>query len=261
MMKVIYTLSIAALVLILAMSAFAQHQGLVLYLKFDELDGDQIKDHSGLGNHGTAVGNFDLVEGKMGNGIKLDGNRGTYVDVADADSLDLTEIYTIAVWVNFTEITGGRHQFFFDKGCGYKDPGGFRLGKIKDGRIRFQVYKDGSYQDELDINNPGLEPGTWYHIAVTRDENGDATLYLDGVFGATNNLDANILPVNENPCLVGGSPMLGEENMFIGILDEFIFFKDRALTEEEIGSLMETGASAAVNAAGKLAATWGMMKL
>ncbi len=72
---------------LLAVSASAKEEGLVLYMKFDDLDGDEINDYSGMGNHGIAFGEYELVDGKMGKGLRMDGSTSNYVEVLDADTL------------------------------------------------------------------------------------------------------------------------------------------------------------------------------
>ena len=237
----------------------AEEAGLVLYYKFDDLDGDQVRDHSGMGNHGTAMGQYELVEGKFSNGVQMDGSQTNYVEVADADSLDLTEVYTMAVWAKFAEITGQRHQFFFDKGADDKAPGGWRLGKVMSGELRFQIFKDGAWQTPFDVRSPGFVPDEWYHAAVTREQSGTTTIYLNGEVGATMGGEACILPENDNAQIVWGSSIWGTNNMFPGVLDELAIFNGRALSQGEIQHFMESG-NFSVEPGGKLAVTWGSVK-
>ena len=44
-----------------------------LYFSFDEFDGNQAIDHSKYQNHGMLVGNPQLVDGKFGKAVELDG--------------------------------------------------------------------------------------------------------------------------------------------------------------------------------------------
>lgn len=259
-MKEILVLSLVLISLILLVKpVLAKEEGLVLYFKFDELDGDKLVDHSGMENHGTVFGEYEEVEGKINGGIQMDGSKSNYVEVADADSLDLTEVYTMAVWVKFAEITGQRHQFFFDKGADDKNPGGWRLGKLQSGHLRFQIYKDGAWAPPFDLKSPGFEPDEWYHTAVTRDEKGITNIYLNGEVGATNETDTCILPKNENALIVWGSTKWGTNNMFTGVMDELAIFNGRTLTQSEIRTFMESGTSS-VEPADKLAILWGKIR-
>ncbi|MBD3183464.1 hypothetical protein GF312_14290 [Candidatus Poribacteria bacterium] len=253
-----------SLLLIIIISIFnfsyaIEEEGLVLYFKFDELDGNILEDYSGNENFGTAKGIYELVEGKYDNGLMISGSPENYVEVADSDSLDITEVYSILLWVNFTEITGERHQFFFDKGADDKNPGGCRLGKLSTGELLLHVYKDGGWQPDLAVNNPAFETDRWFHIAITRDEAGEASLYIDGVKKSSSKDPAFALPANDNALMLWGSTAFGQNDMFIGIMDELAIFKNRALSEAEVRNFKETQ-STPVQPSGKLSTTWSSIK-
>ncbi len=237
----------------------AKEEGLVLYFKFDEVTKDQVTDHSGNENHGKPMGDFEIVEGKIGKGVMIDGDIPNNVEVADADSLDLTEVYSLLVWANFAEITGTRHQFFFDKGADDKAPGGWRVGKVMGGDLILQVFKDGGWKPPLSVPSPGFKVDQWYHVAVTRDAKGETKIYLDGKESISVQSDDYIFPPNDNALIVWGSNVWGTNNMFIGVLDELAIFNDRALSASEIQHFME-GLGADVSPAGKIATVWGSLK-
>jgi len=174
-------------------------------------------------------------------------------------SIDVAEVYSMLVWVNFAEITGERHQFFFDKGADDKAPGGWRLGKLMSGDIRFQIYKDGAWQPANDLMKPNFETDRWYHAAVTRDKSGTTKIYLDGEAGVSVDIESYILPINEDSLMIWGSTLWGTNNMFTGTIDELAIFKDRALTKSEINSFMQSGQTA-VEHNGKLSGKWGEIK-
>ena len=240
-------------------SLTAEEEGLVLYFKFDKVTQEQVMDHSGHENHGKIAGKADLVEGKIGKGVMIDGNQSNYVQVADVDSLDMTEVYSLLVWANFAEITGARHQFFFDKGADDKAPGGWRVGKVMAGDLILQVFKGGVWKPPLSVTKPGFKVKQWYHVAVTRDRKGETKIYLDGTERALSQSDDYVFPVNDNALIVWGSNVWGTNNMFIGVLDELAMFNDRALSEGEIQHFME-GMGSNVSWFGKLAVSWGRVK-
>ena len=83
-------------------NAKAAEQGeLVAHYTFD---GD-LQDSSGKGNHGRAVGNITFEDGKIGKGVKFDGV--SFIKVEDSNSLDLTDAFSFALWVNREEIVSG----------------------------------------------------------------------------------------------------------------------------------------------------------
>jgi len=247
------------LISVFASLSTAKEEGMVLYFKFDDVSKDQVTDLSGNENHGTVVGDFELVDGKIGKGVMMEGDNANYVEVADADSLDLTEVYSMLVWVNFSEITGTRHQFFVDKGADDKAPGGWRVGKVMGGALILQPFKDGAWQPSLSVAAPGFETNQWYHVAVTRDNGGETKIYLDGEEKISSKDDAYIFPINDNALIVWGSNGFGWNNMFIGILDELAIFKDRALAANGIQNFMENSGTG-ISPAGKLSTAWGKVK-
>ena len=251
-------LILASVIMLLATTAFSVDDKLVLYFKFDKMSKDKVIDQSGVGNDGTIVGNVKEAKGKIDGGF-IFGGQSDYVEVPDSESLDLTEVYTAAVWVNFSEITGQRHQFFFDKGADDKTPGGWRLGKVMSGQIVWQIFKDGGWQPRLDAPNPALKENEWYHAAVTRDDKGETKIYLDGKMLISSQLDAYVLPESDNTLTVGGSAAWVPSNMFIGTLDELFIYNGRALNEHEIQNVMN-GLGASVNSSGKITTTWGYIK-
>lgn len=161
------------------------------------------------------MGKFERSKGIVGQGMFMDGGKETYVEVADADNLDLTEVYSLLVWFNFAEITGQRHQFFFDKGADDKAPGGWRVGKVMGGDLILQVFKDGGWKPPLSVAGPGFKTDQWYHVAVTRDEKGKTKIYLDGKEKVSSESDDYIFPINDNALIVWGSNFWGTNNTIL----------------------------------------------
>ena len=108
---------------------------------------------------------------------------------------------------------------------------------------------------------PPLEIEQWYHFAATRDEKGVTKVYKDAEVLASSQSDDFDVPVNDETLKIGGSTFWGNSNMFIGTLDELAIYNGRALSPEEIKSVMEDGINAAaVDRSGKLANAWGKIK-
>lgn len=83
-------------------AADASDPSLILYFSFDELEGDmftKVPDLSQYGNDGTLVGEPELVEGKYGMALQLDGQM-DWVEVPHADSLTVDEAVTVMAWIN-----------------------------------------------------------------------------------------------------------------------------------------------------------------
>jgi len=245
------------------LNAFASNPAdkLVLYMDFEETDGELVSDKSGSGNDGTILGNVEQVEGKVGQGMIFAGAATDYIKVEDSESLDISDVYSVMVWVNFSQIQGDRHQTFFDKGCQEATPGGWRLLKQMSGDIIWQTTKKGEWLAWVSFTPaPALVPEEWYHFAVTRDEDDTSTMYMNGEVRATSQSDNFSVAISEETMKIGGSTLWAESNMFIGMLDELAVYNERALTPDEIISAMEGINVSAVDSSGKLATAWGKIK-
>ena len=78
---------------------------LILYLSFDELNGNQVIDHSQYQNHGTLIGNPQVVDGKFGKALKLNGES-DWVEVPHHDSLTVDQDVTVMAWIHTSRYHG-----------------------------------------------------------------------------------------------------------------------------------------------------------
>jgi len=69
----------------------ADASGLVAHWKFD----GSLDDSSGI-NNGVSIGKIAYTDAIFGKGAKFDGK--SYIEVADNDSLDLTNAFTFSFW-------------------------------------------------------------------------------------------------------------------------------------------------------------------
>ena len=81
---------------------------------FDEDSGKTIKDSSGNGNDGEALGKFNRKPGKFGSGFEFPGVDGkNHIEIPDPkNAVDaLTESFTVSMWVRIN--TRGKNQRMF----------------------------------------------------------------------------------------------------------------------------------------------------
>jgi hypothetical protein len=100
--------------------------------------------------------------------------------------------------------------------------------------------------------------GEWHHVATTYD--GEVMyLYIDGELDGETATDAEPI-LHDDPLVIGGDDR-GAGVQVKGIVDEVGLF-NRALSEEDVKSIMENGlkTATAVSLAGKLTTTWGSIK-
>ena len=261
-MKQVYlVLFISTFVITSALAEIPDDGDLLLWI--GEGSGNTALDGTGNGNDGTFGGAAKWVagQGKYAAGIALRGKE-TYLEVPNV----ITEAGSLLFWFKpdwdgkddkdyrlFDASLGGIY-FFIGKGSAHPDIRPEEFG------LYFEAADDGDWQD-VDFDPIGIiKKDVWFHCAVTWDFAGDAPfVYIDGKEQATSR---NI---------AGGFPALHEKPRFgwetiqyvpitngaEGIIDEISFWQ-RVLDENEVQDMMDV--SLDVEAAGKLAVTWGELK-
>ena len=226
-------------------------EGLILYLPFDEGEGDTADDGSGTGNDGQ-ITKAKWVEGKMGKALEFDGT--SFVEVPSSDSLEaLVEEMTIAAWIK-PELVGSGWQGIVTKGNDAREhlellinSAGYihRAQQFTTGRVHKNVGAAGT-----------LSKGEWQHLAVTLKP-GEWVTYINGEVVDTQTINGNMVP-DGLPLVVGDErPM---NRLFQGLIDEVAVF-NRALSEDEIKEIMEgIDSLLSVETTGKNPIVWAAIK-
>jgi hypothetical protein len=202
--------------------------GLVAAYGFEEGTGTTTADKSGNGNTGTLVnGTVWTTSGRFGNALQFDGSNDR-VDVADANSLDLTTGMTAEAWVNPTNLSGWRTVVV----------------KEVSGELSYLLYANdsnptpagyvriGSTSSNV-VGSGGIPLNTWTHLATTYD-GATLRLYVNGTQVGSRALPGSIVTSNQ-PLRIGGNAIWGE--YFVGKIDEVRVF-NRALSASEIQGTM-----------------------
>ena len=203
--------------------------GLVGEWGFDAGAGTSASDSSGTGNTGTLSGPTWTTAGRFGNALTFDGVNDS-VNVADANSLDLTTGMTIEAWVRPTALGGAWRTAVM---------------KVRPGTMSYSLYANGSsgtkvptaeiftttYRDTGASSQ--LATGTWTHIAATY--NGTTlAVFVNGV-QAGQLLTSGPIVTGTGALQFGGNASWGE--WFQGEIDEVRVY-NRALTAGEIAADM-----------------------
>ena len=226
--------------------------GLVGAWLFDDGTGNAIADSSGNDLDGELVrGEPKWGEGKFGGAMEFGG--ADMVTVSDNDALDLTS-FTIAAWINSPETSGRWHVIAAKEA---RNPTGRNygiFGHVNTGVIHYSFTSGGwkSYDAKTNVTD-----GAWHHVAATY-EKPNFKLYVDGQVDAQT--APNTDPDSHDNFLFIGGCNIGDYWM-TGTIDEVILY-GRALSEAEIGELMEKGITDAldVQPGGKLVTTWSQIK-
>jgi len=195
---------------------------LLLHYGFDEGSGEQATDASGLGNHGTIVGQPQWVAGVDGSAIFFDGLN----DYVSADQSLLSDLpqFTIACWIKTDMGEADRSGLVGQNDC-------IEYGFVSPNTIQIWTPGGGS----LDYTWP-YDDTDWHHIAAVGDGS-VLTIYLDGRVvasggSATDNYGASTFPLN----IAGGGVFDDIGNAFIGQLDDVRVYS-QALSPEELAGL------------------------
>lgn len=273
-MRILFlTFAIASLLILPSLTnaqKYANDDSLILYLPFNEGEGDTAFDRTRLGNHGKLEGGPQWVPGKHGNALEFDGDD----DVVIIETKNSKEL-------QLHESEGTAECWFLMKGEGIStaprliakesitndscdcDPlrGGFTLKFRKHGaKLTLQLSVEKGSRKNNDPNpDAEVNNDVWYHAAGTW-EKGEHRVYLNGklVFEDKGN-EALPLKDVDNDLRIGGS-FAGFRN-FHGIIDEVRIW-NRALPVNEISDNMKLGFGPllGVSPDGRLTTTWGQIK-
>ncbi len=273
MRTLLLTLTIVSLLMLPSLTnaqKYANDESLILYLPFDEGEGDTAFDRTRLGNHGKLEGPPQWVPGKHGKALEFDGDD----DVVIIETKGSKEL-------QLHESAGTAECWFLMKGEGIStaprliakesitndscdcDPlrGGFALKFRKHGaKLTLQLSVEKGSRKNNDPNpDAEVNNDVWYHAAGTWEE-GEHRVYLNGklVFEDKGN-EALPLKDVDNDLRIGGT-FAGFRN-FQGVIDEVRVW-NRALPVKEISDNMKLGFGQilSVSPTGRLTTTWGQLK-
>lgn len=142
--------------------------------------------------------------------------------------------FTIAMWIYPETIDGNYHRLFDKRGTkGYTF-------SIKSGGTLIGEMNDGSAVEGINANTV-LSENTWYHVAITFDRDGDATIYLNGTADGSRDISALNASLDETTKVhIGVDAPTGASSYYHGKMDAVCFWK-RALTATEISALYSSG--------------------
>ena len=253
-MKTVFCiLLIAALVVPVVYAADPSDDSLILYFSFDELDGDTVIDHSQYGNNGTIAGAPELVAGKFGNALKLNGES-DWVEVPHAEILTVDESVTVMAWINAERHKGPNDQRWQGIVAKSNNPRSYSFYTEFPSECLHLSVGGGSVCDKkIPLNE-------WVHVVAQVDGGSTHKYWVNGEaageFGGKNNPPGK---ADTADVLVGRTHEGNRE--FLGLIDEVRIW-NRALDEDEVIDQMEKGYFElfAVDPRQKLATTWGLLK-
>jgi len=211
---------------------------LLAYWSFDKVSASgKVADDSGNGRD-AQIFKGELVKGRVGAGLKLNGKRGSYV-LTKLVSHELKGDFSISAWHKSDGLTrdGG-----IISACSREKPPGLCL-QLK--RDRLGVYA-GKY-----ISGVKLEKGQWYNVVVVyRDAEKIITIYVNGKEALAGKQSVRM--PESSAMVIGRFYMDVRGYLYSGIVDEVKVY-GRALTAEAIRKNYQiTAALPAAKVDGKL---------
>ncbi len=208
--------------------------GLVGYWRFDEDywtgNQEEVKDSSGLYNHGTIFETAQVQPGKLGKGLARFDGVNDYIFIENSDSLEPDEL-TIETWVKKTGSTS--FEYLLSKGASVDDHSSYALYTDSDGGLSFYV-TDGISVAKSPHVDSSLWDGSWHHIAGSFDGS-TVRLYVDGMevqSGVEHNISIGYNLTTQNN-LYFGNYNGSVTHPFSGELDE-VFIWNKALSATKI---------------------------
>ena len=209
---------------------------LILWLSFDELNGNRAIDHSQYGNHGTVVGNRQLVAGRFGNALTFNGVS-DWVEIPHHESLTVDTSVTVMAWIN-TPRSHGPHgaewQGIIAKNNDFRSYSFYtETGDL----VHLSVGENlgaGSFRTDQTF-----ALNTWQHVAAQVDSNGVQRYWINGESAGTFQSGVTLPGLADTASVLVGKTHEGNRE-FLGMIDEIRVW-NRALSETEILEQMATG--------------------
>ena len=221
---------------------------LVGYWPFDEKVGKKAEDVSGNGNDGKLIDEPKWVEGKFGSALEFGGD-GSYVEVADDPSLDLTNVATVMAWFKLTDDLTNTSRMMSKNNSIFVI---FDFGNKSS--LDFLVKPDNDFVESKTVD---WKQGDWYHFAGSFAK-GKMNIYINGQLEGEKKNAAGIAP-SDLDLWIGADDWQMSASSFPGVIDEVRIY-NKALTEGEIKKLMTTP-MAVSKTPDRLTVTWSRLKI
>jgi len=266
MLKPMCFVFVMMMVLLGGAQVVAQEDALVLYFTCEENAGDIVGDQSGNGNDGTLNG-AEWGDGKFGTALKFDPAVKAFVEVADSPTLNPEKEISYMAWIYSEAYDNARGIISKYTGSGNQRSYNLRLHHTINGAISTEVSSNGVYQlnvSTTDVHSEAvLQDGSWHHAAISFKAEDFLRMYIDGELVSESAATATeSIFDNETPMSIGTDFNDEDTRFFNGMIDEVAVF-NRALSNDEVKRAMEgniMNVPTSVEAVGKLATSWGMIK-
>jgi beta-galactosidase len=230
-------------------------KGLVLYLPFDEGTGKTAKDASGNKNDGAFQGKVDWVQGKYGKAAQVaDSAPGDMIIVKNNASLEITKQISLVAWAKIDTMPDGHCSIMTKAETWMLHTSTWRGPGFEWEPLFWAGGGFGAWQTSASVN---VAKGEWHHVAGVYDGKQILT-YIDGEQKGQVARSGDIVITNADVTIGRDSRGCCSSRKSSQALDDVMIWS-RVLSAAEVKEIMR-GVSLAVEASGKAATAWGVLK-
>jgi hypothetical protein len=209
--------------------------GLVAHWKFD----GNLKDSTQFKNDG--VGKITYVDAILVQGAKFDGK--SFIEVKDSDSLDLTDAFTISLWVYKDDMRTKTNQ--------NQEPGVSFITKLNDEYKSFPyalrqwwptkpgVFITGEEGEVESFTEAGYDVNKWVLLTATFKDS-TVKIYYNNEQVKSEPVETTTVITSSKNLLIGFSNFMNSDNYFKGIMDDLRIYNE-ALDQKAIIDLYDAG--------------------
>ncbi|MEM9237771.1 MAG: FAD-dependent oxidoreductase, partial [Verrucomicrobiota bacterium] len=208
------------LIAVSSASVFSAEGELRGHWRMDDGVGNEVADHSGQENHGTARA-IRWRDGVINSGVQLQG--GGFIDVGDDESLNIEEAISIDAWLKPWNPRYPQRPTILRKEGSYA----LHLGPSEE--ITFLLWLDGK-QESVSAELTEWPAGDWRYFAGTFDGE-TMRVFINGMVAAEKKIDAGRkISVSKNPVYIGS---VRTRMPLSGSMDE-VRLAARAFSDQEV---------------------------
>ncbi|MBK7393698.1 MAG: hypothetical protein IPI64_10430 [Chloracidobacterium sp.] len=193
-------------------------------------------------NNGSLIGGATYAPGKVGQAFSFNGTTAA-VDIPDSDSLDVTNQFTLAAWVNPTVVPAYPNgALVISKVGGLSNLNGFQMAITNisgQNQIWCGFNQAGGPWAQFSHTGGRVNPGEWTYIACTYDDNA-ISLYVNGQPVGAAGVGHHTV-ANTSSHVKIGSDDVGQQ-FYSGLIDEPMI-AGRALSGTELLAIYDAGSA------------------